>query len=316
MTITKQDYLQKVLETHRMAHIDVLLSKYQDKRDEVKEAMEKEYTNSIYTPTNSGSYAKSTAINSKFDLDIIVPYKRNSFSTLEKMFNNVFDFLDRKYREVATVRKQKVSIGIEFFEDEDRDIVNIDIVPGRELNQDQYLNDKDLNLLFNDQTSFLTKNTYIKTNIQAQIDHIKSKENERKIIRLLKIWKSSNSEPYKSFLVELITIKAFDVNNVSGNLWEKLKFVLEYIRDNITKDGFQLIDPGNGNNNLMDTLETWDRENLSGRMNTILERIEENEDNIKSYFPTNDEFEESDLSYGIKESIITTSYPPKNQRFG
>lgn len=317
MKITKQDYLQnKVLETHRMSHIDNLIGKYKEKRDEVKELIEAEYGSNIYSPTNSGSYAKFTAINSKFDLDIMVPFKRNSFSTLEEMFDSVFEFLEEKYKDIATVRKQKVSIGIEFYEDEDGDVISVDIVPGRELKQDNYPEDKNLNLLFNDQTSFLSKNSYIKTNIQAQIDHIKSRENERKIISLLKIWKSSNSQPYKSFMIELLTIKAFDAESITGNLWEKLKKVMEYIRDNVTTEGFRLIDPGNSNNDLMDTLETWDRSNLSNTMKIIIDRIVENEDNIKTYFPVNEKFDEEDISYGLKESSISVSIPPRNQRFG
>jgi len=299
-----------------MSHIENLLNKYKEKRNEVKELIESEYGSNIYSPTNSGSYAKFTAINSKFDLDIMVPFKRNSFSTLEEMFENVFEFLESKYKDVASVRKQKVSIGIEFFEDEDGDTISVDVVPGRELSQDNYSDDKNLNLLFNDQTSFLSKNSYLKTNIQAQIDHIKSRESERKVIRLLKIWKSSNAEPYKSFLLELITIKAFDNENITGNLWENLKTVMEYIRDNVTTESFKLIDPGNSNNNLMDTLETWDRSNLSNRMKIIIERIEENEDNIKTYFPVNEKFDKDDTSYGLKESSISVSIPPRNQRFG
>jgi len=319
MSINKQEHLQNVLETHRMAHIDGLLTKYKTKRGEVKEAMEEKYTTDIYSPLNSGSYAKHTAINTKFDLDVITPFKRNSFDTLEAMFNDVYDFLYEKYKDVATVRKQKVSIGIEFFADEDGDTINLDIVPGRELNQDQYTDDKYINLYVNSKYGMIAEKTYIQTNIQAQIDHIKAKESERKIIRLLKIWKNSNKETYKSFLLELITIKAFDKESISGNLWEMLKAVMEYIKDNVTKDDFKLTDPGNSNNNVMETLESSQRTNLSNRMDIILKRIEENDENIKTYFPVNEKFEQtdsSDNSYGIKGPLIKQSIPKDNQRYG
>ena len=321
MTLNKNDHLQNVLETHRMAHIDELLSKYKTKRDEIKEALEDKYSDNTYSPFNSGSFAKYTAINIKFDLDLVVPFKRNSFDTIEAMFQDVYDFLYEKYANSgkAQVRKQKVSIGVRFFADIDGDEINIDVVPGRELSSDTYLETKDLNVYFNENHWGFSKGTYTKTNIQAQIDHIKAKENERKIIRLLKIWKHSNIENYKSFLLELITIKAFDKIEISGNLWEKLKLVMEYIRDNVTINDFKLIDPGNSNNDIIATLEFHERSNLSNKMDTIIKRIEDNGENIKTYFPIKKEFEKKESSknsYGIKGATIAPSIPPNNNRFG
>ncbi|MDN3596806.1 nucleotidyltransferase [Zunongwangia endophytica] len=316
----KSNYLNEVLDTHKMSHISSLLNKYRDKRQLIKEAIEEKHRNQIYSPLNSGSYAKHTAINTKFDLDVVIPFKKDSFSTLEEMFEDIFDFLYHKYSDEATVRKQKVSIGIEFFADDDGDVISIDIVPGRELNKDQYDEDYKLNLYVNSKYGLISEKSYIQTNIKAQIDHIKNRENERKIIRLLKIWKSSNNEDYKSFLFELITIKAFDKANISGNLWEKLEAVMKYIRDNITNYDFSLKDPGNSGNDVADTLESWQKENLSNKMNNMLDRINDNEDNLKIYFPTNEVFEEDDdeskAGYGVKEGASTFSIPTQNQRFG
>lgn len=270
MAVNKSEHLQSVLETHRMAHIDELVTKYKNKRDEIKEALEGKYYGSIYSPLNSGSFGKHTAINIKFDLDLVVPFKRNSFSTLQEMFDDVFNFLTEKYKGVATVRKQKVSIGVIFNQDSDGDTIDIDVVPGRELSQDDYKASKDLNLCFNEDHWGFSKGSYTKTNIQAQIDHIKTKENERKIIRLFKIWKHTNNEKYKSFLFELITIKAFDKAKISGCLWDKLKGVMEYIRDNVAKDDFTLKDPGNSNNDVVKTLESYERTWLSDKMANMI----------------------------------------------
>ncbi|MGV8815958.1 MAG: SMODS domain-containing nucleotidyltransferase [Gelidibacter sp.] len=317
--MNKAEYLSEVLETHRMSKIEDLVSKFKSKRDEVKSALLENYGSEIYSPFDSGSFKKHTAINIKFDLDIVVPFKKDSSETLENMFDNLYDFLYEKYKDEAYIRKQKVSIGIEFNEDEDGDIVSLDVVPGRELNQDQYIEDKNLNLYVYSQYGFFQKSTYIQTNIHSQIDHIKAKDDERKVIRLFKIWKNSNNEKYKSFLLELMTIKAFDKEDVSGNVWEKIKKVMEYVRDNVEKEDFKLIDPGNSNNNVIDTLENWERSNLSSRMQTIISRIEENSENLKTYFPVNSDFENNssdNSSYGIKGSTVTASIPPTNQRFG
>ncbi len=319
MATDKPKHLQQVLETHRMAHIERLLDKYKGKRKEVKEAIEENYKDKIYNPINSGSYAKSTHINTKFDLDVVVPFKRDSFPTIEEMFNDVYNFLYEKYKDEAEIRKQKVSIGIIFDADEDGDTIDIDVVPGREINEDSYKDAKDLHIYFNEDNWGFRKGTYTKTNIQSQVDHISGKTSAREIIRLLKIWKNENHpKDYKSFLLELITIKAFDKEDITGDLWEKLKSVMEYIRDNITKDNFTLKDPGNSNNDIADTLSDIEKNNLSNKMSNMIDNIEYDSDNIKTYFPVNDDFEdESEDKYGIKDSsIIGPSIPPKSQQFG
>lgn len=319
MAVDKKVHLENALETHRMSQINNLVEKYKTKREDVKNALIEKYSDKAYTPFNSGSFKKHTAINIKFDLDLVIPYKRNSFDTLEKMFDDLYEFLYEKYKDEATVKKQKVSIGITFNADDDGDVICIDVTPGRELNQDKYSEDKYLNLFVNSTYGMLAEKSYLQTNIHSQIDHIKSKGDERKIIRLLKIWKFTNGEKYKSFLFELITIKAFDKVDVTGDVWNMLKTVMEYIRDNVTKDNFKLIDPGNSNNDVMSTLDSYDRTNLSNRMDTIIKRIEDNSENIKSYFPVNEKFEKreaSKSSYGIKGTYVAPSIPSNNQRFG
>lgn len=314
---SKQDYLQNVLTSYRMRHVDILLKKYQEKRQEVKELIETKYRGNIYSPINSGSYAKHTAINSKFDLDIVVPFKKQSFETLEKLFDSVYEFLNSTYSEIALVRKQKVSIGIEFFEDNDGHTISLDIVPGRELNDNNYREDNKLNLYVNSQLGLLREKSYVQTNINAQIEHIKAKENERNIIRLLKIWKCANRKKYKSFLLELITIKAFTQKSISGNIWDQLKDVMCYIRDNVTSNGFTLKDPGNSNNNVIETLTENEREELSYEMNSILNNINDNENDIRIYFPINEDFEGGTQGgYGVKVGSSTLASVPPDTRFG
>lgn len=326
--MNKTTHLDSVIKTHQISKEESLLNKHKEKNTEVKEALQKNYGEKIYSPFNSGSYAKNTAMNLKFDFDMVTPFKRNAFGsngTLKEMYEDVFDFLYEKYKDVAEVRKQKVSIGIEFHTDEDGDIVKIDVVPGRELSQDKYNETEDLNLyVYNKYGVIEAGSERIKTNVKAQINNIKDraekeKDSIRKIIRLLKVWKNTKlSSPAKSFFLELITIKAFDNKDISGNLWDKLETVLEYIRDEVTKDGFTLKDPGNSNNDLIDTLTTFDRQNLSDDMKLILERIEDNDENIKTYFPENQKFveeEEDDNKYDNKGSGFYST-PPKTERFG
>jgi hypothetical protein len=322
MATDKNQHLACVISSHRTSKEQSLLNKHIDKRDKVKAALEEKYGTNLYTPFNSGSYAKNTAVNKKFDFDLMSPYKREAFDTLEKMYNDVYDFLNDKYSSEATVRKQKVSTGIEFLSDADGHTVKIDVVPGRELNQDQYKDDNKLNLYVYKQFGKLQSGSErIQSNVKAQIDNIRDratgeKDSIRKIIRLLKVWRIYNLKTPKSFFLELITIKAFDNKNITGSLWDKLKAVMEFIRDNVRV--ISLPDPGNNSNDVADTLTDAEKVLLSNDMKYMIERIEEDSDTIKNYYPVNsnhpcEETKGKDNQYTQKED--KPSIPPP-KRFG
>src|SRR5690625_2220244 len=105
----KSTYLEDALETYKMRNIEDLVKKYKTRRDEIKEDLKEKFNSKAYNPFNSGSFAKHTAINTKFDLDLVVPFKRDSFSTIKEMFDEVYDFLKEKYQDSgkAEVRKKK-----------------------------------------------------------------------------------------------------------------------------------------------------------------------------------------------------------------
>lgn len=320
MATDKNKHLQCVLNSHKIQKKQDLLDKHIVKRDEIVATLNEKYGCDLYDPFNSGSYAKNTAVNKKFDFDLIAPFKRTSFATLEKMYTGVYDFLYGIYKNVASVKKQKVSIGLEFFPDNDNDIVNIDVVPGRELNIEQYLDDDKLNLYVHSQFGNINAGSdRLRSNVKAQIQNIRGnadKASLREIIRLLKIWKIHLNKAYKSFFIELIVIKAFDKNEITGTIWQRLKKVLEFIRDNV--ETVSLPDPGNANNDVADTLTDSDKVYLSYEMKSMIDNIEADDDNIKSYFIVNNEFpceeeKSSDNKYG--EKSVGASIPPPT-RFG
>ncbi len=114
-----------------------------------------------------------------------------------------------------------------------------------------------------------------------------------------------------------MTIKAFDNSGISGNLWDILKSVLEYIRDNVTSDSFSLKDPGNSSNDLAETLTSYEKQQLSNDMKNMLDRIEENEENLKTYFPENPKFKEKDNNNENKYSKNNgMPIPPPKLNFG
>jgi len=320
MATDKGKHLDCVLDSHKIKKEQSLLDKHIAKKNEIKEELQQKYGSDMYDPFNTGSYAKHSAINTKFDFDLAVPFKRSAFDTLKNMYEAVYDFLYEKYKDKATVKKQKVSIGLEFFADSDGDIVKVDVVPGRELNKDQYKEDENINLyVYSQYGSISAGSDRIKTNPKAQIANIKDhadKDDVRHNIKLLKIWKVQNNGKAKSFFIELITIKAFDSKDIIGNKWEQLKTVMEYIRDNVKT--IALPDPGNSNNDLADTLTDAEKTMLSNDMKNMIERIEENSDNIKLYFKINEkhpceEKKQEENRYGTKSAGV--SAPPVT-RFG
>ena len=243
-------------------------------------------------------------------MDLVVPFKRNAFSTLEEMFEDVFEKLTEQYQNETPIKKQGVSIGLTFDEEDE---INIDVVPARETSQDSFPVEKNLNL------HKTQSDGYLKTNIHAQIEHIKAKENERKVIRLLKIWKACHQYKYKSFFIELLVIKAYEKSSPKGNLWEQFKIVLKYIIDNIQSENFTLKDPGNCNNDLASSLDDTKKAVLVSQLKSMLEQIELNEKQIEFYLPLNEKFAEDNKdenkAYGLKSSVLVST-PPVSQRFG
>lgn len=318
MSFDNSAHLQSVLDTHKMSHIQSFVDKVKKKRNEIVDNINSHYsTSQRYHAFNSGSMAKHTATNIKFDMDVVIPFKHSAFSTLEEMFNDLYDFLYEEYGATATVRKQKVSIGIEYpVEEGDEKPIQVDIVPGRELSDDDYSTSHNLNLYFNADHWGFKKGSRQKTNIQKQIDHISGRHNERKIIRLLKIWKKQNSKDYKSFMLELFCIKALDGCD-SGSLWDDLKHAMEYIRDNVESESFHLYDPGNSANDIMASLSTGDKASLKSDMMTLLNNIELfPETYLPFYFHVNEKYLGEEQGFQKKEHNNNPSYPRTPQRFG
>jgi len=91
--MNKNKYLQQALKSYKMSHVQEKMDKYNPKRDKVKDALETEFWDKIIKRAiNSGSMAKFTAINEKYDIDVCQLFKYGAFKTLEEMADAVYDF--------------------------------------------------------------------------------------------------------------------------------------------------------------------------------------------------------------------------------
>lgn len=86
----KNQHLSDVLYTHKMQHIQGTVDKFIAKKDDIISLLLEKYSAISYSPFMSGSMAKHTATNVKFDFDIVIPFKKDGFASLEEMFNDVF----------------------------------------------------------------------------------------------------------------------------------------------------------------------------------------------------------------------------------
>lgn len=303
-------HLNCVLKSHNIENDSDLITAYRNKKSDLKDALINKFGSDCYYPFDSGSYKKSTAINSKFDLDICLPFKKNG-NTLKANFEKVYSFFDSEYDDselVGGAKKQKVSIGLNFYSGGKH--LDFDIVPGREINN--YQDDHDLNLYFNESMGIIVAKSYLKTNIHKQIDHIRNNNDAREVIKLLKVWRRHSGTSVKSFLIELLAIRAFEDNegNLPTDIWGKLKMTLEYIHNKI--NDIRLLDPGNSNNNVADSLSEYQKINLSVTANRIIEAIERRNSAIESYFPVNPDYpcnQESKSPYIVVGTGATDRIP-------
>jgi hypothetical protein len=306
MSFSKTKHLEDVIYSHKMSHIQLPMDKALKKREKIKDALKEKYGSKRPTRAiNSGSYAKHTAININFDIDISQPFKRDSVNTLQEMADDIYEYFNKEYEddELKEVRKQTKSTGLTFEIDED--IIKMDVVPGRELTQDDYVETNRLNLYVREENGLAATST--QTNIQKHVEHITGKSKERPIIRLLKVWKHNKGKKYvKSFFLELIVIRVFQNESViPTDLWERLKIALEFIRDNV--ETIRLEDPANSNNIVSNDLTSQEKTNLSNDMKTMLERIEERAENIKLYFEINEKYAPKEENSGKSASVLVTS---------
>lgn len=330
MATNKNEHLQKVLDTHDINKVEHL-NKFIEKKNKVKEALNKKFSDQKASNSiDSGSYAKNTAINTKFDIDCCIPFRKKNtgkmdekgFESLREMFDEVYKYLKNEYTKEdddinkEDVRKQKVSIGMKFYIDGVE--FDMDVVPGRERPNNNDYNDSntDLSLYinpFNKSKKEEEKGTNrIKTNIKTHVGLLNGADrtHERKVTKLLKVWKTERKHKnggklIKSFMMELYTKQAFDnTDEIPSGLWEKTKMVMNHIIENIENN--VLVDPANSSNIVSDSMSDSAKTQTKRDMKSTINDIEDDSDSIKKYFPVNDKFDDGDDATNPKSSSIAS----------
>ncbi|HAO09296.1 MAG TPA: hypothetical protein DCQ50_20485 [Chryseobacterium sp.] len=249
-------------------------------RERVKQVLVDNFGNSLIAkPQDTGSFYKRTAIGSNYDIDIVLPFMRNSYNSLEEMYYSVHRVIGEAFGAEATITKQTKALGITF--KNNGSPVHFDIVPGREINN--YVIEKDLNLFVKPEWVWQSGSSF-KTNIGIQKEVTVNNPAARTVIKLLKSYRDRNSLPLPSLLIERYVVDALSENNygIYVSTTENFLNCMEFISKKMRQK--RLIDSANSNNNLHHKLSEMQRQYISDQLGSDLQRIEENPRYIMEIF--------------------------------
>jgi hypothetical protein len=231
--LNTDSFLYKAASKLKLNKDDVAYLKLQEKADILISLLKREFTQKLAgEPFRIGSTEKGTALRNKFDIDIALSFKKNSFRSTAEMFDTVGDFLEQLIGNcsIVRVRDQQVSIGVYFLFNGKE--YKVDVVP-KKRSSDKGKN-KSGYLFVNDSTFWKDNSSYTKTDFHA-LNNIRLTEVQKKIVIILKHWKNKNNLPLSSHLLENLVLDAYEINKYSipGNLTGKIVMVLRHIAENL-----------------------------------------------------------------------------------
>lgn len=270
---TVPNYLHKSLHYYKDDNVLLL-----DKAEQVKAKLNQKFKGDLaITPKFHGSIAKGTSIYGS-DIDIQLQFKKD-FGTLADVYYSVSDFIYDEFKDgqLESVREQRHSIGLEFkIKEETR---RIDIVPTRQIE-----NDNNDTCLFVNKTGFFERPTYKKTNSLKQLTALAFNYREKRIVKLLKVWKTENNLNIKSIHLEWLAKKAFQEKKVAQNIEKALSDVVHFIASNI--EYLRIVDTANSNNIISNTLTVEEKSTISRFCYKMIEDISRDKRNVIDYFPS------------------------------
>lgn len=273
-------YLKNVLRTESLKENPELLENALFFRDKLKLWMVDNFAHKLVSvPENIGSFTKRTANANGFDVDIVLPYRRDCFQSLEEMYNWTHDRLKAEFGNIAKVKKNTKAISI-LFEKNGYEI-SFDIVPGREIND--YKTDKKLNLYVNPNV-FWKKGSSFKIDTSIQRNATTNKPEQRRVIRLMKSYNLRNSLCLPSVIIEQAVVEALSDQKygVYYSDTDNLLNSMEYLAKKLEQKSF--INNGNSNNNLNNKISSETKYNAVHLLRTDIEKLEDSPYYLKEVF--------------------------------
>lgn len=268
---SQPQYLQKVLDAHK---VDESEEGYQYGRklaDKVKQVLKRAFGEKLAAdPIDWGSTALKTAIGGSYDFDLIIPFRRKSFPTIQAMYEVVWEVLhDHFGPEGFELREQTHSIGLispKGFPD-----IRIDVVPGREENEGTFVQNSRLNLMVHARGY---APTYTLTTLDALKQRISSSSHLRKVIQLLKIYRDEKGLRISSTAISLMAVSYFKNGHVTRSLVKNMIGSMQYFVSYFGERN--LVDPGNSNNYVAESLDSRQVQKLRRYLQADLDQLEAN----------------------------------------
>lgn len=291
------DYLKKLLASEELATDGKELADMDKHKDEVSKLLEKAFTKSTPIIKFGGSRAKNTMNKSSYDLDISIRFDRDDAvpgDTLEEIFENVFDVLSDKYfvdKKCSALRlKSKDGKKLDF---------HIDVVPGRftdEKRDDVFIHqsqgDKDR----------------LKTNLEKQVSFIRDSKLTQ-TIRLAKLWNFVEGLDVKTFVLELLVLKALEGRKDADGLASNLEVFWTYLVDH--SKSLCVEDPANSNNDLSAHIDDIE-DALCDAAERALEDIGKNDwEAIFGAVRDTDESDRQARIHVVSQAVLAQSNPVK-----
>ena len=279
-SFNSDEYLKSILRQEDLKQNPELLDNAVLVRDKLKLWIVNNFSEKLVSvPENTGSFAKRTANAASFDIDILLPFRRDSFDTLEDMYSWTFEQLHQKFGRQAKVVKGTKAISISF--EKNGQAINFDIVPGREIGN--YKQDRRLNLYVKP-NRFWKRGTSFKIDASTQRNMTINKPEARKVIRLLKIYNDTNYLNIPSVLLEQATVEALSERKygVYTSNTDNLLNSMDYLAEKLGQEFFT--DHGNTNNNLNNKIDSYSRSKAIELLQKDIVKIEANPYYLKEIF--------------------------------
>jgi len=266
-------YLRKILSEEVLKNNPTYLSQSTSIKNEVKEKLNNAFKDTLISyPQDAGSFAKRTAIASCYDLDIVLPFSKQGYGTLESMYMDVYNVLRDLFGEKATVTKNTKAITLTF--EITRGIhIDLDVVPGREIND--FKKDKELNMYVRPGLIWQRGSSF-KTNLSQQLYITRNKPDARNIIKLLKRYRAQNNLNIPTIVIEQCVVEALseDQFGIQISIAENLLNAMDYLALKLQQKC--LTDFSNSNNNLNDKVSQWNKNYISNLLLADITKVEKN----------------------------------------
>lgn len=226
------DYLKDLLASQRLNEDSDEWLALEEEAARIEAIIRQAYPRSRLMFTHGGSRAKGTMIREDYDLDEVGYFENDDDApgeTLEEIYENVAAALAKHY----AVRRKRSALRLSRKDGGD---LRVDVVPGR------YVDETRTDVFIHQNEGSKER---LKTNIEVHIAHVRD-SGCTDVIMLVKLWRTRNAIPIKTFPLELLVIKVLSGNNW-GTLETRLRRVLDAFADEI--DDLHIEDPANPTGN-------------------------------------------------------------------